>query len=719
MKVKQAQNKNKLTLSIRLKFILTLVAIVVVLIGAICTTIGIKVYNTSVSQFEQTISSKFEMIEDMIQLYLQNNDAIVQILLENSDVKNADPSIHSYVQDTGEVVVQDVETSSTGTKINELFRSINAKHPEFTVVYLGTKWGGQATSRQKMKGGYDPRTRAWYKQSQQTPNKSIITDAYEAIAGEIVITFARALIKEDGEILGSLGVDVSLNVLTDFIKNIKIGSSGYCILSQGDGTILADPQHKDTYFKKMKDSSIPAFAQIASYNGNKLEVAMDGEKWDVHIHTIKDLNWKVTTFIKKSELLDSFYQVLQGMVISGLLLFIFVFVASLLLFKKISYHFNKIKLLLSKIAKGDISGRFVATANDEVGEMIGYFNETMDNISEMISSLLRESKEMKEMGESLSHNVRATAASITQITNNVENVRSETEQQVTSVDDVASSTTNIIKITEELAKSIEMQGASVERSSSYIEEMVGNIASIANILEQNNLLIKELYNKTIVGKEGAKRANSVVRQIAELSGSILEASEVIQNIASQTNLLAMNAAIEAAHAGEAGKGFAVVADEIHKLAEESDAQGKQIGIVLQESTEIINKLIEAGTGAEKTFDEVYELTTKISEQEDAITSAMQEQSQGGSEILEAIKDMKEVSRVVKTGSDNILLSSTDISENMICLERLTGNITQNMDEMSSGALQINGAMQEVNDITQKHESIVRSLTAKIHNFKID
>ena len=276
----------------------------------------------------------------------------------------------------------------------------------------------------------------------------------------------------------------------------------------------------------------------------------------------------------------------------------------------------------------------------------------------------------------------------------------------------------IIHKIQNLDKEIEAQTEAVALSSAAVEEMAANIASITQTLEKNNNLIKEMYSMTIDGKNGARRANSIVTQIAERSDSLLEASVIIQNIASQTNLLAMNAAIEAAHAGETGKGFAVVADEIRKLAEESNAQGKQIGGALKESIEIIRVMIEAGNGAEQTFDRVYELATQISEREDFITKSMQDQMSANQEVLDAIKDINTTANTVKTNSSEMLSGSSDVAKEMNILDSLTQGITNSMDEMSAGALQINNAIVEINELVQQNRDSIGILANKVKEFTV-
>ena len=180
----------------------------------------------------------------------------------------------------------------------------------------------------------------------------------------------------------------------------------------------------------------------------------------------------------------------------------------------------------------------------------------------------------------------------------------------------------------------------------------------------------------------------------------------------------MNAAIEAAHAGETGKGFAVVADEIRKLAEESNEQGKQIGGVLKGSIEIIKTLTDAGTGAEKTFDKVYELANRISQQEDFITTSMKEQMSASNEVLVSIQDIKQVTEKVRTRSSDMLTDSGEVAKEMNKLDGLTQVITGSMDEMATGAVQINNAVVDVNELVQKNRDSIEMLAAMVKKFKV-
>ncbi|MCL2705840.1 MAG: methyl-accepting chemotaxis protein [Spirochaetaceae bacterium] len=202
------------------------------------------------------------------------------------------------------------------------------------------------------------------------------------------------------------------------------------------------------------------------------------------------------------------------------------------------------------------------------------------------------------------------------------------------------------------------------------------------------------------------------------SEGLLEINSVIENIASQTNLLSMNAAIEAAHAGETGKGFAVVAGEIRKLAESSSSQAKNVAQSIKKMKESLDRIKNSAVTVSGFFEDIDEAVHTVSLQEKNIRSAMEKQKFGSRSLEEVTKTLQNITGNVRSGSTEMLSGSKKISESGNTLETLTANVSKGITEISGGINQINSEVQHIQEISQQNKKCVDILINVMGKFKI-
>ncbi|MGP1440184.1 MAG: methyl-accepting chemotaxis protein, partial [Treponema sp.] len=536
---------------------------------------------------------------------------------------------------------------------------------------------------------------------------------------------------DKNQIIGVLMADIDGLWLSNQIDDIVVGNTGYAYIVDKKCVSIADPELEivktsfNTIEQAKKDSSLVTLANFLKY-------AIDKEESEVGYYTynrissiasfskIKTTGWTLLIKAPYLEFMGTVQTLRVSMYVIGSIILVVALVIVYFVASRMVRPIQTTVDALQGIAQGegDLTVRLPLVGNDEMTDLSLYFNQTIEKIGFSIKAVENNAEKMKEIGAELSSNMSETASSVHEISSNIDGVKQQALTQAASVTETASTIEEITRTIKQLNASIESQAASVAQSSSSIEEMVANIKSITETLEKTDVLIKELGTATRDGKETLTQSNSVTQKIAEESGSLMEASSVIQHIASQTNLLAMNAAIEAAHAGEAGKGFAVVADEIRKLAEESSSQGKTITATLKNLSGEIEGLSSSSKVVEAKFNAIFSLAQEVKDMSQRLTEAMKEQENGSREVLTAIKNINSVTSEVKQGSSEMLRGSEGVAKEMEKLDGLTRIITDSMNEMSAGAMQISNAVQEVAGISQKNKQNIEGLVKEVARFKV-
>ncbi|GHU66348.1 hypothetical protein FACS189447_07000 [Spirochaetia bacterium] len=369
--------------------------------------------------------------------------------------------------------------------------------------------------------------------------------------------------------------------------------------------------------------------------------------------------------------------------------------------------------------EGDLTKRISIKQQDEIGELAGYFNLTLDKIKNLVVVIKNQTVSLFNIGNELSVNMEQTASATNEITANIQSIKGQVVHQASSVTQEGETMERVTLNIEKLNTNVEQQTASVSQSSSAIEEMLANIQSVTQTLVRNAENVNELTAASEVGRRGLQEVSEDIKEISSESEGLLEINSVMQNIASQTNLLSMNAAIEAAHAGEAGKGFAVVADEIRKLAVNSSEQSKIISDVLKKIKDSIDKITKSTNTVLDKFGAIDSSVHTVADQESNIRNAMEEQGTGSQQILEAVSKLNDITQRVKTDSIEMLEGSKEVIKESNNLEMLTQEISNGMGEMAAGADLINGSINRVSEISTANKRLIDTLVTEVSKFKVE